>query len=224
MWNLNRTHLEVSSHFNMSSKHINNTFQDFCWLNCWTNALLGAVLPSLKPHPQLCILGRGLRDLLAQKTRSPHYRPVWSECGGHKISLIIQRFWLSHSTHIIAGCVHAQTPLTSDSAIVSAPLPLDIARKDISNTNEGMRARLSLRLCPCQPVKPSLSNSDVQWACAKDHHYRSTAQHITHHKRFTQQPRAANHITITEYTKIIRSNLLPTTNQQWYAVRTLMLI
>lgn len=57
------------------------------------------------------------------------------------------------------------------SAIVRAPLPLDTARKDISNTNEGKRARLFLRLCPCQPVKPLLSNSVVQRAGAKDHHY-----------------------------------------------------
>lgn len=114
-----------------------------------------------------------------------HYTFLLTSCSTHITNTHTQ---ISQQCSVMCVCVHAQTQLTSDSAIVRAPLPLDTARKDISNTNEGMWARLSLCLCPCQPVKPLLSNSVVQRACAKDHHYRtppgSTAQHITRlHKR-----------------------------------------
>ncbi len=94
---------------------------------------------------------------------------------------------LAQHTSLLCVCVHAQTQLTSDSAIVNAPLPLDTARKDISNTNEGMRARLSLRPCPCQPMKPSLSNSVVQRACAKDHHYHDTSHGYTNASRNSRE-------------------------------------
>lgn len=159
MWHLNRTHLEMHPpgddfnwlicHQNILSTHFKTSVELLDKRSALSSIAIIETAPTALYFGQFCVI------CWPRKHNRPHYKPFCLECGGHKVSLIIQCFWLLvQPTSLLCVCVHAQTQLTSDSAIVSAPLPLDTARKDISNTNEGMRERLSLRLCPCQPVKP----------------------------------------------------------------------